>query len=120
MFHIWLRQVPNIGANPSEAYWFMAMVATNDVVPPYASAVTDDICLATVRGELPIAKAATVAVRETSELAKTDGKTSVAAAGIGCKCQKSLPANGAKIPDRFGVHLKNPRLNLRVRVRDKS
>jgi hypothetical protein len=56
------------------------------------SAVAGGFFRAVTEGERPIAKAATAAVREAAELAKTAGRANIAAAGFGRKWQNALRA----------------------------
>jgi hypothetical protein len=57
------------------------------------SAVGGAFFRALTEGERPIAKAATAAVREAAELAKSGGRTSIATAGFSRKWQNALRAN---------------------------
>ena len=57
------------------------------------SAVAGGFLRAMTEGERPIAKAATNAVRDAAELAKSGGRTSIAAAGFSRKWQNALRAN---------------------------
>jgi hypothetical protein len=57
------------------------------------SAVAGGFLRAITEGEKPIAKAATAAVREAAELAKAEGRASIAAAGFSRKWQNALRAN---------------------------
>jgi hypothetical protein len=57
------------------------------------SAIAGGFLRAMTEGERPIAKAATAAVREAAELAKSGGRTSIAAAGFSRKWQNALRAN---------------------------
>src|SRR5215210_2303463 len=56
------------------------------------SAVAGAFYRALTEGEKPIAKAATRAVREAADLAKTDGRSSIAVAGFSRKWQNALQA----------------------------
>lgn len=57
------------------------------------SAVAGAFLRALTEGEKPMAKAATLAVREAADLAKAGGRASIAAAGFGKKWQNALRAN---------------------------
>jgi hypothetical protein len=57
------------------------------------SAVAGGFFRALTEGEKPMARAATSAVREASELAKAEGRASIAAAGFSRKWQNALRAN---------------------------
>lgn len=57
------------------------------------SAVAGGFFRAITEGERPIAKAATAAVREAADLAKTGGRASIAAAGFSTRWQNALRAN---------------------------
>jgi hypothetical protein len=61
-------------------------LAFSDVAKSFVDAITREI-------QRPIAKAATAAVREAGEIAKRDGRASVAAAGFSRKWQNALRVN---------------------------
>jgi hypothetical protein len=55
--------------------------------------IVDEIARVIAESERPMARAATAAVREAGEIAKRDGRASIAAGGFGSKWQNALRAN---------------------------
>jgi hypothetical protein len=56
-------------------------------------AIAEEVARVIAESERPMARAATAAVREASDLAKRDGRASIAAGGFGPKWQNALRAN---------------------------